>query len=131
MEEEVVCARNIHIFKEKLDEYSLRILPEQNVLTAGGNPRWLPWRKCVEVPGPRGTDARAEMETMSCEGTIEVPEQDRGAVHCHTSQRHSKGLLTQTSEGMGSRSFRLGHKVRKVGKNYVIILEGNMSEQHF
>ena len=76
---------------------------------------------------PRATGAVAEMETVSCEGTIEEPEQYRGAVHCHPSRQHSKRLVTTTPEGMGNKSFRFGHKVRKVGKNHVVTLAGNIS----
>ena len=37
-----------------------------------------------------GTGAWVMMEIMFCEGTIEEPEQDRGAVHCHLSQQRPR-----------------------------------------
>ena len=48
--------------------------------------RWLLWRGDVWDLKPTGTGAWVVMDIVSCEGTIEEPKQDRGAVHCHLSQ---------------------------------------------
>ena len=50
---------------------------------------------------PIGTGAWVMMKIVSCEGTIEEPEQDRGAVHCYPSQQHPRDLITRTPGGSG------------------------------